>query len=175
MAIGATVIKVSVNVADTGRHYYQQHEFKAAQHPSENDSRFVIRLIAFALNASERLVFTKGLGADDEPELWEKSLSDEIELWIDFGQVDEKRIRKACSRSKQVIIYTYSERKAAVWWEKIRPRLARFDNLSVFHIQADDAASIASRNMKLQCSIDDGQIYLSSDDVTIAATVSEFQ
>ena len=58
------------------------------------------RIIVFAHNASEQLTFTKGLSTDDEPELWSKSLSDEIDQWIDFGQVDEKRIRKACGRVK---------------------------------------------------------------------------
>jgi len=56
----------------------------------------MMRIIAFALNAHEQLAFTKGLCVDDEPEVWQKSLTDEIELWIDLGQVDEKRIRKAC-------------------------------------------------------------------------------
>jgi uncharacterized protein YaeQ len=173
MAIGATVNKVSLNVADTGRHHYQQYEFKAAQHPSENDFRFVIRMIAFALNASESLVFNKGLSTDDEPELWRKSLSDEIELWVDFGQLDEKRIRKACARSSQVVIYTYHERKASVWWLSIRPKLSRFDNLSVFHIDAEGAEALIGRNMQLQCSIDDGQVYLSDQTTTVSASVVE--
>jgi len=99
------------------RHYYQQHELVMAMHPSENDLRFIVRVIAFALNADEQLVFTKGLATDDEPEAWLKSLSDEIQLWIDFGQVDEKRIRKACGRAKKVVIYTYQKRKADIWWE----------------------------------------------------------
>ncbi len=60
-------------------------------------------------NANEQLRFTKGLSTDDEPELWEKSLTDDIELWIDLGQPDEKRIRKACGRAKKVIICTYDE------------------------------------------------------------------
>jgi len=173
MAIGATVNKVSLNVADTGRHYYQQHEFNAAQHPSETDFRFVIRMIAFALNASENLVFNKGLSSDDEPELWQKSLSDEIELWVEFGQVDEKRIRKACGRSQQVVVYTYSERKASVWWESIKSKLLRFENLTVFHLDAEGADALAGRNMQLQCSIDDGQIYLGNESTTVSATITE--
>ena len=98
MAIGATINKVSLTISDMDRQYYQQHELTMAVHPSENDFRFIVRVVAFALNAHEDLVFTKGLGADDEPEAWQKSLTGDIELWMDFGQVDEKRIRKACGR-----------------------------------------------------------------------------
>ena len=130
MAIGATVHKVSLTIADMDRQYYQVHELTVAMHPSENDHRFIIRIIAFALNAHEQLIFTKGLGADDEPEVWQKSLAGDIELWIDFGQIDEKRIRRACGRAKHVKVYTYQERKAMLWWEQHKKKLARHDNLA---------------------------------------------
>lgn len=172
MAIGATINKVSLNIADMDRQYYQQHELTMAMHPSENDYRFIVKVIAFALNAHEHLVFTKGLGADDEPELWLKSLSGDIQLWVDFGQVDEKRIRRACGRSEQVNIYTYQERKATVWWKQYREKLARHKNLSVFHIQAEGAEELVKRNMQLQCSIDDGIVYVSDDANSIPVTVA---
>ncbi|ASJ73781.1 YaeQ family protein [Granulosicoccus antarcticus] len=172
MAIGATINKVSLNIADMDRHYYQQHDLTLAVHPSENDFRFIVRIIAFALNAHERLVFTKGLGAEDEPELWLKSLSGGIELWVDFGQVDEKRIRRACGRSEQVIIYTYQDRKSTVWWEQYREKLARHKNLVVCHIQAEGAEALVNRNMQLQCTIDDGALYLSDDSSNISIVVT---
>ena len=173
MAVGATINKVSLNIADMDRQYYGQHELTVAVHPSENDYRFIVRVIAYALNAHEQLFFTKGLGADDEPELWLKSLSGEIELWIDFGQVDEKRIRRACGRSQRVIVYTYQERKATVWWKQYQEKLARHKNLSVFHIQAEGAETLVKRNMQLQCTIDDGSVYLSDDANSIAVAVTE--
>ena len=163
MAISSTINKVSINIADMDRHYYQSHELTVAQHPSETDLRFMIRLIAFMLNASERLCFTKGLSSDDEPDLWQKALTDEIELWIDLGQPDEKRIRKACGRASQVSIYTYNERKAKIWWQKQREKLNRFDNLKVFHINAIDVESMVKRSMQLQCNIQDGEMYLSDE------------
>jgi YaeQ protein len=82
MAIKATINKISLNIADMDRHYYESHELTVAQHPSENNFRFLIRLVAFIFNASESLVFTKGMNSDEEADLWQKSLSDEIELWV---------------------------------------------------------------------------------------------
>ena len=172
MAIGATIYKVSLNIADMDRQYYLQHELTLAMHPSETEYRFMIRVVAFALNAHERLVFTKGLAADDEPELWLKALNGGIELWIDFGQVDEKRIRKACGRSDQVVVYTYQDRKSNVWWKQLREKLARHDNLSVYHIQAEGADVLISRNMQLQCTIDDGATYLSDESSNVPIEVS---
>lgn len=126
MAISSTINKVSLNIANIDQHYYQIYELTVAQHPS----RFMVRLIAFIVNVNERLFFTKGLNDNDEPELWQKSLTDDIELWIDLGQPDDKRIRKACGRAEQVIIYTYHERKAKIWWEQQRGKLDRFNNLT---------------------------------------------
>lgn len=175
MAISATIHKVTLSVADIDRQYYQDHELTVAMHPSETPFRLMVRLIAFSLNAHEQLVFTKGLGADDEPELWCKTLSDEIELWVDFGQVDEKRIRKACGRARQVRVYTYQDRKAKVWWDQYRQKLSRHDNLSVFHIVAEGAESLVDRNMQLHCLIDDGAIHLSdtSNSVSVSVTALE--
>ena len=157
------------------RHYYQTHELTVAQHPSETDFRFMMRIIAFILNAEENLTFTKGLCVDDEPEIWRKSLSDEIDLWIDFGQLDEKRIGKACGRANKVIVYTYNERKAKVWWEQQANKLQRYKNLNVFFIEAESVDQLISRNMSLQCNIQDGELYLSDNDNSFDITVQKFK
>ena len=94
MAISSTINKVSLNIANMDRHYYQSHELTVAQHPSETDFRFMIRLIAFMANASAQLCFTKGLDSDDEPELWQKALTGDIELWIDLGSPMKKEFVK---------------------------------------------------------------------------------
>lgn len=171
MAISSTINKVSLNIANMDQHYYQSHELTLAQHPSETNYRFMIRLIAFMANANERLSFTKGLSTDDEPDLWQKTLTDEIELWVDLGQPDEKRIRKACGRAKQVIIYTYHERKAKIWWQQQHKKLQRFSNLEVFHIDAQDLDSMVRRSMQLQCNIQDGEMYLSDEDSNLTITL----
>jgi len=171
MAINSTINKVSITISDMDRHYYQSHELTMAQHPSETDYRFMIRLIAFILNANEQLSFTKGMATDDNAELWKKSLTNEIDLWIDFGQLDEKRIRKACGRAKQVIIYTYHAGKAQVWWQQIQEKCQRFSNLTVSHIKAEGIEAMLKRNMQLQCTIQDGELYLSDDESSITVTI----
>jgi uncharacterized protein YaeQ len=174
MAISSTIIKLTLNIADMDRHYYQTHELTVAQHPSETELRFMTRVIAFVVNANESLAFTKGLSTDDEPDLWQKTLTDEIECWIDLGQPDEKRIRKACGRASKVIIYTYNKRKSHIWWEQQATKLDRFDNLTVFHIDAPNVESLVQRNMELQCNIQEGEITLSDDAVTVDVTIKKF-
>ena len=125
----------------------------------------MIRIVAFALHASERLAFTRGISTEDEPDIWDKDLTDHITVWIDLGQPDEKRIRKACGRADEVTIYTYQPRNAGPWWEKTGPSLQRFERLSVAAIGTvvGNLADLCDRNMALQCNIQDDAVYLSSE------------
>ncbi len=173
MALKATIFKATLHIADMDRHYYNDHHLTVARHPSETDERMMIRLLAFALNANDTLEFTKGLSSDDEPELWQKSLSDEIELWIELGLPDEDRIRKACNRAQQVILYTYGSRAVPVWWEKHHNKLKRFGNLTIIDLPADpliELAALAERSMTLQVSIQDGEVTFSNDKALVSIT-----
>ena len=177
MALKSTIFKIDLQVTDLDRNYYQSHSLTVARHPSENDERMMFRILAYALNASDRLTFTRGISTDNEPDIWQKELDDEIALWIDLGQPDEKRIRKACGRADRVVIYTYKERSAAVWWEQIKSKLSRFGNLVVVHLKAADPVALenmASRNMQLQCTIQEGKVWLSDQQGSQEIDVMEY-
>ncbi|WP_076416818.1 YaeQ family protein [Shewanella sp. UCD-KL12] len=166
MAPKATVYKITLQIADMDRGYYHDHQLTIAQHPSETDSRMMVRLLAFALNASETLEFSKGLCVEDEPELWQKTLSDEIELWVEFGQSDEKWLRKASGRAKQVQLFAYGGRAVPIWWQQNEKAFERYKNLKVWNIPEDEVkqmGELVSRNMQLQYNISDGEVWLSSD------------
>lgn len=168
MAANATIYKASLNIADMDRHYYEEHNLTLAKHPSENDLRLMMRLAAFALNASEDLAFTKGISQDDEPDLWQKALDGDIKLWIDLGQPDEKRIKKACGRSEKVIIYTYQEGAATSWFKQSEKVLKRFKNLSVIYLSVDgDIEQLAVRAMNLQCNISDNELSLIDEENSV--------
>lgn len=166
MALKATIFKAILHIADMDRHYYMDHHLTVARHPSETDERMMIRLLAFALNASDNLEFTRGLSSDDEPELWQKSLTGEIELWVELGLPEEDRIRKACNRSQRVILYTYGGRAVPVWWAKHHNKLERFANLTIVELPSEGTqalAALAERSMVLQVSIQDGEITFSNE------------
>jgi len=169
MAAGSTIYKAQLSIADMDRNYYETHEITIAQHPSETDQRLMIRLVAFAFNASDRLVITKGIGGDDEPELWEKDYSGDIVLWIDLGQMDEKRLRKACGRAEKVIVYTYNLKSATAWRRQYGATFERFKNLRVIHLHSEGIEKLCERSMRLQCNICDGELSFHSElgDVTI--------
>ncbi len=118
MALKATIFKADLQIADMDRRYYGDHTLTIARHPSETDERMMVRLLAFAMHADEALSFGRGLSTDDEPDLWRKDLTGTIEIWIDVGLPDEKRVRRACGRARQVFVYSYGGRGAELWWDQ---------------------------------------------------------
>ena len=171
MALKATVVKAELQVSDMDRHYYASHNLTLAQHPSETDERLMVRLLAFALNADERLEFGKGLSSDDEPDLWRRDYTGDIELWIDLGQPDESRIRKACGRSQQVLVVNYGGRAADIWWDKNAVGLGRLKNLSVIDIDPASVEAVGAmleRGMRLTAMIQDGELQLMSESTNVA-------
>lgn len=174
MAVKATIFKVELQVSDMDRNYYQGHALTLAQHPSETEERLMIRLLAFALNAGEGLAFGRGISTDDEPDLWNRDFTGQIDLWIEIGQPDEQRIRKACGRSGEVRVYCFSGRSAEIWWKKNAEALERCGNLRVFEIPGEcsqQLAALASRNMQLQCLVQDGHVQIMDDAATVDITV----
>lgn len=171
MALGSTIYKVSLNIADMDRHYYDDFDLTIAKHPSETTLRMMIRIIALILHADEHLSLTKGLSQDDEPALWQKDLSGDIELWIDLGQPDERRIRKACGRAKKVVIYTYNHKAASAWWRQNESKLKRFKNLQVIHLNIEGDLEIASqRSVELQANIQDVELMLLDEESSLRVT-----
>lgn len=133
----------------------------------------MVRLVAFALHADDQLSFAGGISAEDEPDLWRKDLTGAIDLWIEVGQPDEKRIRRACGRARQVVVYTYSGRGAGVWWSKVSGDLARCKNLQVFDFPDCSAlTALAGRAMRLQAMLQDGELQLMSDVASAALTAT---
>jgi uncharacterized protein YaeQ len=167
MALKSTIFKAELDLADVDRNYYQAHSLRLARHSSETDERMMVRLLAFACHAHERLTFTEGLAQVDEPALWQKDLTGLIELWIEVGQPDEKRILKACGRADQVVVYTYSN-SSLIWWNQLASKLERARNLTVYHVpESAVLARLAERTMKLHCTLQEGSLWWTAGDDTL--------
>lgn len=170
MALKSTVYRFDLNVADLDRQVYGDFPLTLARHPSETEARMMLRLLAFALHASRDLEFGRGISTDDEPDLWRKDLTGEVELWIELGTPDPERLRKACGRAGEVVLYCYGDRAAPVWWDKHEGALQRFDKLRIF--QVDDAscdalAELVRGGQPIQCTIEGGEAWVSSGETNL--------
>ena len=136
----------------------------------------MLRILAFALYADEHLEFTKGLSTDDEPDLWQKSLTGEIDLWIEMGLPSEKRVRRARAIAKQVIIFIYGGRTAQMWWEENRYKILQHGNVKIIEVSSEDSAAlrdIAQRTMRLQCTIDEDSVWFSDEENNVEISLFE--
>ena len=170
MALKSTVFKANLNVSDLDRHYYAAHALTLARHPSETDERMMVRLLAFALFADERLEFGKGLSTTEARALWLKKCNGDIRLWIEVGLPDERVLRRAAGRAAEVVLLVYGGRAAELWWAKEGPGLARLANLRVLAIAEQTSAELAAlveRGMDLQCTIQDGQVWFTDGAQTV--------
>jgi uncharacterized protein YaeQ len=175
MALKATICKAQVQVADMDRSYYGDHSLTLARHPSETDERMMVRLLAFALHAQPDLAFGRGLSSEDEPDVWRKDLTGAVELWIEVGLPDERRLRRACVRAREVVVYTYGGRAADLWWNQAGEALARNANLEVRDIPLEGSrslATLAARNMALQFTIQDSQVWVADGQASVQFDVA---
>ena len=174
MAIKSTIYKAELQVADMDRHYYADHALTVACHPSETAERMMVRILAFALNAHERLAFGRGLSDVDDPDLALRDLTGAIEQWIEVGQPDDRTVLKACGKATAVLVYAYAS-STQLWWKQTGPKLERARNLKVYGLEPEavrQLGKMAARNMRLQCTIQDGDIWMrdDSDGVQIGST-----
>lgn len=183
MALKSTIYKAELQIADMDRSHYGSHNLTLARHPSENDERLMVRLLAFALHAdaggeaADALAFANGMEEMDEPDLWRRSLAGEIELWIDVGQPDEKWLRKASHRSREVVLYVYG-RSGSLWWTQNAGALQKYANLRVRQIHADASAALAGlaeRSMRLQCTVQDGAVWLGNGVEMVEVELAELK
>ena len=165
MALKATIFKADLQIADMDRGHYADYSLTLARHPSETDERMMVRLAAFALCADESLAFGAGLSSEVEPALWRRDLTGRIQMWIEVGLPDEKSVRKACGRAREVLVYAYG-RGADMWWRQAGEELARHENLSVWALPIEAThtlATLADRSMRLQFTIQEAVVFATDD------------
>lgn len=162
MALKPTIFKAGLQVADSDRHHYQTYALTLAQHPSETLERMLVRLLCFALHASERVEFTKGLSSVDEPDVWEKSDDGVIQLWIEAGQPKPERIKKALGLARQVRIFAFGK-TCDTWWQLEGKDMPDSERLKVYKLPWSILQVLAekvTRNIDWSVSITGGEIYL---------------
>lgn len=164
MALKPTIYKAQIELSDSDRNCFETLSLTLAQHPSETLERMTVRLLAYCLNSAPGLEFTRGLSTTDEPDLWLHSDTGEIEHWIEVGQPEEPRLRKACGRARQVSVYAFAS-SVTTWWQLNGEAISALPQTSVWQLQWDEvvaASKLLERTVQLSASIVGGTIYLDS-------------
>ncbi len=155
-----TVCKARLSIADIDRQYYKSHKLTIAQQSNETIRRSMMRIVAYIYSANDELTLRNQQWCSDQPELLEHSADNQIKLWIDLGQPDIKRIKKACTLSKSVIVYSYNHNHTDIWWDKNKDKLNQFKNLEVYSVNADELEKLNNKRMMLSCTLQDGDLQI---------------
>ena len=172
MALKSSIYKAQLQVSDMDRNYFAEHALTLARHPSETEERLMARLLAFALRASERLQFARGLSDIEEPDIWAHDYGGDLLEWIEVGQPDERRLQKAQAKAPSVWILCYAH-AANIWFKQLEGKLARSDRLQVWYLptaQSQQLATLCQRNMQVQVTIQDGAIWFTVDQECVELT-----
>jgi uncharacterized protein YaeQ len=162
MALKPTIYKARIELADSDRNCFETLSVTLAKHPSETLERLAVRLLVYCLNHSRGLEFTKGISTADEPDLWLHSDHGEIEHWIEVGQPEEPRLRKACGRARNVSVYAFAK-SAATWWKLNSEAIGALPRLQVWQFdwaEVQAATELLDRTGQLTASIVGGIMYL---------------
>lgn len=173
MALKPTIYKVDLGVSDMDRNVFASHNLTVALHPSETLERMAVRLIAFALNSDEQLNFSRGLSNVDEPAIWQVSLDDRIEHWVDVGQPDVDRIKKALGRSEKVSLYSYGS-SVDIWWAGVQTGMENLA-VSVWALPMEPIQALAEaigRTCEITVTITEGEIYLALGELNLQFNLS---
>ncbi|UGA57535.1 YaeQ family protein [Vibrio sp. VB16] len=164
MALKPTIYKFRVALTDINNDYYDSLSLTIAQHPSESLQRMMARVVAFSMNAQPDLSFTKGLSNIEEPDIWHKTLDDQISLWIDVGEPDPERVKKSTRLARKVRVYSFNT-KSDVWWKQNANKLNLL-KAEVYKFDAEGIETLATyvkRTMDFSIMLSGNTVFVSTE------------
>lgn len=162
MALSATIYQVQLSLADSDRELYLDERLTLALHPSETPARMVTRLLAWAMYSAPALAFGRGISTREDPDLWEKDIHENVLHWIEVGEPDPDRLRKAALQSAVVTVIPYG-RQWKQWWQRNEKVLRQMRKLQirVLHWEAvEQLADNLPRSFNWQITISEGELFV---------------
>ena len=170
MALGATIYNFAIQLSHVDRGVYESLALKVARHPSEAEDYLVARVLAYCLEFTEGLSFSRGLAEPDEPALAVRDLTGELQAWIDVGTPDAARLHKAAKAAPRVAVYSHKARAAL-----LRPldgeRIHRADAIELYVFDRELIAGLAARlerRMAFDLSVTDAHLFVSMEGATLS-------
>jgi uncharacterized protein YaeQ len=175
MALSSTVYTLDIDLADSDRGVYETLSLRLARHPSESDDYLVARTLAYCLEYTEGIAFSRGgLSDPDEPPIAVRDLTGALQAWIDIGTPDAARLHKACKLAPRVAVYIHKD-PTQFLRNLSGERIHRASALELYALDRQLVSALAARlerRMAFAVSINEREIYLSIADATLTGTVA---
>ena len=133
------------------------------------------RLIAYCLEYSEGIAFSKGLSDPDEPAIAVRDLTGTMQSWIEVGVPDASRLHKAAKSAPNVAVYSHRG------LDQLAARLAgeRIHRAAEIRLHAVNPELLAElvarldRRMNFDLAVSERTLYVSLGEETLTGIVEE--
>jgi uncharacterized protein YaeQ len=173
MALNATMYVFTVRLSDADRSVYETLTLRVAQHPSETPEYLVTRVLAYCLEYTEGIVFSKGISDPDEPAIAVRDLTGVLRTWVDIGTPEAARLHKAGKAAGRVAVY--SHRDVTPWLARIAgERIHRSEALEIHVMDREVVSAWVSRlerRMEIDLAVTERNVYLTVANETFSGTV----
>ena len=173
MALTATIYKFDIDLADADRHVYETLALQAARHPSESEEYLVARVLAYALEFTDGIAWSRGLEEPNEPAIAVRDLTGAMRVWIDIGMPDAARLHKASKAAPRVVVYTHRD-PAQLVSRLAGGKIHRVDAIEVYAIDRNLISALVARldrRMAFGLSIADRELFISIGTETLNGAV----
>jgi uncharacterized protein YaeQ len=173
MALSSTIYVFTVRIADADRNVYESLTLRVAQHPSEAAEYLVTRVLAYCLEYTEGITFSKGLSDPEEPTIGVRDLTGVLQSWIDIGAPEASRLHKAGKAARRVAVYAH--REVTPWLARLAgERIYRAEELEIYVMDRDLVAALVARlerRMDFDLSVSERTLYVSMGEETLTGTM----
>ncbi len=177
MASTATIYNLEVGLSDTDRGVYESLSLRLACQPSETAEYLLTRALAYCLEYTEGLAFSRGLAEPDEPTLAVRDLTGALTTWIDVGTPDAARVHKASKAAGRVVIYTHKDPVLLV--QKLGgERIHRAEAIEIYGVDRALIAALAERlerRLDLDLAVTDREVYVTLGDTTLSGAITPYR
>ena len=174
MVLTATIYTFDIELADADRRVYESLALRVARHPSETEAYLMARVLAYALEFTEGIEFSGGLGDPDEPAILVRHLTGAIRSRIDVGTPDAARLHRASKAAPRVAVYTHKD-PARFIGSLAGERIHRVEALELYALDRGLIAGLAARlerRMVWELSITERELFVSTGGETLTGPVS---
>lgn len=173
MALTATIHNFDIELADTDRHVYESLALRVARHPSESEEYLITRVLAYVLEFTEGIEFSRGVSDPEEPTIAVRDLTGAITAWIEIGTPDAARLHKASKAAARVAVYTHKDPEQFLK-QLAGEKIHRADALELYAIDRGLVSALVARlerRMAFSLSVTDRELYLSIGADNLTGTV----
>jgi uncharacterized protein YaeQ len=177
VALTATIYNFEIDLADSDRGVYESLALRVAKHPSESESYLIARVLAYALEYTDGIAFSRGVSDSDEPAILVRDATGAIQSWIEIGTPDAERLHKASKAAPRVAVYVHKD--PAQFLSQLSG--ARIHRAAELELNAIDRALIDAliarleRRMAFSLAVSDQELYVSIGNDNLSGVVKRLR